>query len=149
MTPILFTTAASVAGDIIHNIAERIANGTAKNAPTAAPAVPFSTLVDQASAPTAATLARRAQELSTRLGRSAEVAAAANEAGVAGPLNIQIDAKGDAALRLPDGGLKPIHLSEELRGVARELNQLRQPGANGAHGATAARPAGPVTISVA
>jgi hypothetical protein len=145
MHPILLTTAASAAGDIIHNIAERISERPAKTASTAAPAIPFSTLVDQASVPTAATQARRTQDLSTRLGRSAEVAAAANEAGAAGPLQVQIDASGTAALRLPDGGLKPIQLSEEMRAVARELHQLRQPAATAA---TLARPASPVSVTV-
>lgn len=144
MTPLLATTAISVAGDIVHNIADRIANGTAKTAPaTATQAVPFATLIDKASVPTAA---QRVQDLGTRLGRSAEVAAAANAAGAPGPLNIQIDANGDSALRLPDGSLKPIQLSEEMRGVARQLHQLRQPVATSA---TPARPASPVTVSIA
>ncbi len=145
MHPILVTTAASAAGDIIHNIAARISERTAKAAPAAAPAIPFSTLVDQASAPSAAAKAQRAQDLSTRLGRSAEVAAASNEAGASGPLQVQIDASGSAALRLPDGGLKPIQLSEEMRGLARELHQLRQPAPTAA---TLARPSGPVAVTV-
>jgi len=140
MLPILATTAASAAGDIILNIADRFAKGAAKTAPPATPAVPFSTLVDKA------TLARHAQELTTRLSRSAEVAGAANAAGATGPLSLQFDAKGDAALRLPDGGLKPVQLSEELRGVARELYHLRQAAAASP---AAARPASPVTISLA
>ncbi len=146
MHPILVTTAASAAGDIIHNIADRFTKGTAKAAAVETPSVPFSTLVDKASAPNAVTLARRAQELSTRFGHSADVAAAINEAGVSGPFHIQIDANGDATLRLPDGGLKPIRLSEEMRGVARELHQLRQPSATSA---ASARPASPVTITIA
>lgn len=146
MHPILATTALSAAGEIVHNVAGRIANMTAKAAPSAPPAVPFATLVDKASAPSAASLALRTQDLRTRLGRSAEVAAAVNDAGVSGPLSIQIDANGDSALRLPDGSFKPIQLSEEMRGVARELHQLRQPLATSA---TVARSASPVTVSIA
>jgi len=146
MHPILLTTAASAACDIIHTIAERIASGTAKTAAASAPTVPFSTLVEKASAPNPATLARRAQELSDRLGRSAEVAGAANAAGATGPLSLQVDATGAAALCLPDGGLKPVQLSEELRGVARELYHLRQPATASA---TALRAASPITINLA
>lgn len=146
MNPLLINAAASVAGDIVHFLAEGIAKGTAKTAPVATPAVPFSTIIDQTSAPTAATQARRAHDLSTRIGHSAEVAAAANEAGAYGPLTIQIDAKGDASLRLPDGGLKPIRLSEEMRGAARDLHQLWQPITNGP---ARTRPASPVTFTVA
>jgi hypothetical protein len=145
MHPILATTALSVAGDIVHNIAGRIANGTAKAAPAAPPAVPFATLVDKASAPTAANLALRTQDLGTSLGRSSEVAAAVNEAGGSGPMSLQIEANGDTALRLPDGSLKSIHLSEEMRGVARELHQLRQPLATSA---TVERPSSSVTVSL-
>ncbi len=140
MLPILATTAASAASDIIFNIADRFAKGTAKTAPAAPPAIAFSTLVDQAS------FARHAQDLSTKLGRSAEVATAANAAGATGPLHLVIEANGDTALRLPDGGLKPVQLSEELRGAARELHQLRQPTATGA---TRVGPSSTVTISVA
>ena len=127
MHPILATTALSAAGNIVHNIAESISKGTAKTAPTAAPAVPFSTLVAKASAPTAVSIAQRAQALSTKLTHSAEIAAAANAAGASGPLSLQIDATGDTALRLPNGDLKPVQLSEEMRGAARELHHLRQP----------------------
>jgi hypothetical protein len=145
MHPILATTALSAAGDIVQNLASRFGKGPAKAAPAAAPAVPFVTLVDKASAPTAANLAMRTQDLGTRLGRSAEVAAAMNAAGASGPVSIQIDANGDSALRLPNGTLKPIQLSEEMRGVARELHQLRQPLATSA---TVERPASPVTVSI-
>jgi hypothetical protein len=127
MHPILATTALSAAGNIVHNIADRIFKGPAKTAPAAVPAVPFSTLVAKASAPTAVSVAQRAQALSTKLTQSAEVAAAANGAAAAGPLSLHIDAAGDTALRLPNGDLKPIRLSEEMRGVARELHHLRQP----------------------
>jgi hypothetical protein len=146
MNPLLVTTAASAAGDIIHTIADRISSATAKTAPAATPSVPFVNLIDKASAPTAASKALHTQDLGTRLGQSAEVAAAANAAGASGPLSIQIDANGDSALRLPNGDLKPIQLSEEMRGVARELHQMRQPAATSA---TPAHPASPVTISIA
>ena len=141
MHPILFTTAVSVAGDIVHNISERISAGTAKTAPSASPAVPFATLIEQASAPTPANMARRASDLTGQIGRSAEVAAAVNAAGASGPLQVQIDSRGDATLRMSDGTFKPIHLTEAMRVSARELYHLRQPIGNGA-------PARPITISV-
>jgi len=142
MYPILATAALSAAGNIAHNIAEGISAATAKTAPEAPPAIPFSTLVAKASAPNPVSIAQRTQALSTRLMHSPEVAAAANAAGASGPLSIQIDPSGDAALRLPNGDLKPIALSEEMRGVARELHHLRHPAA------TPAGPAAPVTVSL-
>lgn len=146
MYPLLATAAASAAGNIIQTIADRVTQGPAKTAAAGtAQAVPFSTLVDKASAPTAATQAARSADLSSRLTKSPEVAAAANAAGVAGPASLQIDADGNTALRLPNGNLKPVQLSEELRGVARELNQLRQPPATSA---SLSRPASPVTVNL-
>lgn len=146
MNPLLITSAASIAGDVIHNIADRIATSTAKTAPQAAPEVPFSTLIDKVSVSPAASQVQRSQDLSSRLSHSPEVAAAANAAGASGPLTIQIDANGDSALRLPDGGLKPIQLSEEMRGVAQQLHQLRQPAATSS---TPAHGPAPVTVSLA
>jgi hypothetical protein len=146
MYPLLASTAVSAAGNIIHTIAEKIASGTATTAPAATPAVPFSTLIDKATAPTATDLARRAQDLTTRLSHSTEVAAAANGAGASGPLTLQIDAQGNAAVHLPNGGLKSVDLPEAMRGEVRELYQLRQPASAGA---TKTRPAGPLTISLA
>jgi len=150
MHPILATTALSAASDIVHNIAEGIARSTAKSAPAAAPAVPFSTLIAKASAPTAVSIAQRTQALSSRLTHSPEVAAAANAAGVTGPLSLQIDSTGATALRLPNGDLKPIQSSEEMRGVARELHHLRQPAAAplAAAAATASTRPGPITVTL-
>lgn len=129
MHPILLTTAASAAGDIIHSFAEKFASGPAKTAASNTPEVPFSTLIDKATAPTASNPVRRMQDLRARLERSVEVVMAGNEAGATAPLQVQIDSNGDAALRLPDGSLKSIQLSGEMRGVARELHQLAQTGA--------------------
>lgn len=139
MLPILATTAASAASELVFNLADRFTKGPAKTAAAAAAAIPFSTLVDKA------TLAQRAQQLSGKLSHSSEVAAVVHAAGAAGPLSLQIGAGGDVALRLPDGSLKPIQLSEELRGVARELHQLRKlpvtPG-------LAVQPTSPVTVTL-
>jgi len=145
MFPLLATTAVSGIGNIIHAIADGIAKGTATSPASAAPSVPFSTLIDQSTATTAAR-AQRAQEITTQLGGSSEVAAAANAAGASGPLSLQIDAQGNAALSLPNGGLKGIQLPEEMRGEVRELYGLKQP-ANA--GATKTQPASPVTITLA
>jgi hypothetical protein len=145
MHPILVSSAASAAGEIIQNIAERFTSRAQKAAPTAQPAVTFSTLIDKASVPTAVQHAHRVRDLSTKLGRSVELAAAANEAGATVPIQVQIDADGTAALRLPGGGWKPIVMAEEMRAVVRELYQLQQPITTAAN---VGRPGGSVTLTV-
>jgi hypothetical protein len=104
-----------------------MANGPKKAAAaTEAAPVPFSTLIDRAQAPSAASLSQRVQDLGLKLGRSAEVAGAINAAGVSGPLQLQIEASGAVAVREPGGGLTPVALSEEMRGVAVELYRSKQ-----------------------
>ena len=145
MYPLLASTAVSAAGKIINTIAQNVAKVTSTTAPPAPPAVPFSTLIDQSAAATAAARLSRAQEITTQLGHSPEVAAAANGAGTSGPLSLQIDGQGNAALSLAHGGLQGIQLPEAMRGEVRELYQLQQPGSAGT---TKTQPASPITISL-
>jgi hypothetical protein len=126
MDPFLISAATSVASKIIQKISDHSSAGAARSAQPAT-TIPFSSLINQASAPSPSSIAERTAALTHRLGRSAEVAAVINATGASGPLGLQIEANGNAALHLPGRGLRPVQLSEEMRGVARELYQLRQP----------------------
>lgn len=126
MNPLLVTSAVSAASDIIHSFAERASRSTPKAGPQAVAPASFASLLEKAGLDHT-NRAERVQSLSSRLLRSAEVAGALNQTGAPANSGIQISPNGDATLHLLDGSLKPIQLSEELRAVARELCQLRQP----------------------
>jgi hypothetical protein len=144
MHPILINAAASVAGNVLHAITGNSRPAEARTA-ASAPAVPFSTLIDRASAPSPAATAERVSTLTNRLSRSVELAQALNQSGASGPVTLQISASGDTTLRLPNGDLKPLQLSPENRDAAREIYSLRQ-NAPGAAGRSA--PLKPLTVQI-
>jgi len=153
MLPLLAIPALSAVSSVTGAIADKISGHPATTAQSSTPAVPFSTLMNQVAATTQATAAAKAQcaqDLTTKLSQSPEVSAAINAAGVAGPFNLQIDAQGNATLRLPNGGAKPVQFSNEMRGLAQQLYQLRQVNAPASTASTVTRPSvqPPVTITV-
>jgi hypothetical protein len=150
MIPIIAAAAASTAGDVIRNIANRVTNGPEKAGAAAASAsVPFATILNQTNAAaTAAAAAKRTQDLTTRLTQSPEVASAANQLGNSAHGSLQIESNGSVTLHTTDGRSKAVQLTEDGRRAAQELYLLRHSAAVSVSGAVGAPGSAPVTVSL-
>lgn len=128
MAPILLNVAASLAGDVIDNISDRIASATAKKT-AAASDVSFASALTQAQATPAVqtpTLVDRQAALTSSLMSSPEVKAALASANPSQSVQLEISATGGLSLRSANGSVRALNVSDNTRALATQLHALRQ-----------------------
>ena len=128
MAPILLNAAASLAGDVIDSLSDRLASATAKKSDATAD-VSFASALAQAQATPAVQMPTPADQqaaLTGSLMSSPEVKAALATANPAQSVQLEISATGGVSLRSANGGVRALNLSDHTRALVTQLYGMRQ-----------------------